>query len=108
MAASVSAKAAPYDIPLFGFERMFNPMTGIQWMDTACYAYLPRGDGEARLEAHAQRAFKELSIKHPRMRGQLKVDTQGHLNGVMTILPELSAAAIARVVKVRTGNWKTM
>ena len=108
MAASVSAKAAPYDIPLFGFEKMFHLTKGLQWMDTACYAYLPRGDGQARLEAHAQRAFKELSVKHPRMRGQLKVDAQGHLNGMMTILPELSAAAIARVVKVRAGDWKTM
>jgi len=109
MAASEPAAAPGLAIERRAAEKMLAPAAGMYTTTVITYAYLPRGDGQARLERDAARAFKELSEAHPRMRAHLTRDAQGHEElGAAIIAPALSDAAVARAVSVRAGDWRAI
>jgi hypothetical protein len=93
---------------LHSIDKIFLPDDYQGASTTISVRYLAGGDAQALLEANAARAFKELSVKHARMRIILCKDDSGYENFHYVVQPELSDAAVASSIKVQRGDWKTI
>lgn len=114
MAHSIAAKPPP--VPnsdgnikeLRSFDKLFLADEGQGASVTLVFHYKAKLNAQSLLEANAARAFKELSIKHARMRILLCKDASGLEDYQFSVLNEITDAAVTSSIKVQRGNWKTM